>query len=57
MVYYCVQKNPELFLSQAKLIQSTTSHPVPLRSILILSSQLYLDFSSGLLLLQYAYHN
>ena len=31
-------------------MQSTTSHPVTLRSILILSSQLYLDLSSGLLL-------
>jgi hypothetical protein len=38
----------EMSLYQAKLIQSTPSHPTPLMSILILPYHLHLGLSSGL---------
>jgi len=47
-VLYRVPKSPSLVLSWARRIQSTTSHPMSLRSVLILSSYLFLRLPSGL---------
>jgi hypothetical protein len=43
-VYFHVHKTPLLASTWARCIHSTTSHPITLRSILILSLHLRLDF-------------
>jgi hypothetical protein len=47
-VPYRLHKSPPLALSWARSIQSLPSHPISVRSILILSTHLRLDLSSGL---------
>jgi hypothetical protein len=47
-VHFRVHSRPPLPLSWARLIQFTPPHPISLRSILILSTLLYLGLCSGL---------
>jgi len=46
-VHYCVCKSPPLFSVYIRWLQSTPSHPISLRSILILPYHLCLDLPSG----------
>jgi hypothetical protein len=48
-IHYRVHKSPPLVLSWARSIESIPSHPIALRSILILSTHLRLGLPSGLL--------
>jgi hypothetical protein len=47
-VHYCIHKNPPPVRILSRSIQSIPSHPISLRSILILSTYLHLGFPSGL---------